>query len=509
MNRAVSFLVALFLVCPCAAADQGKSPDQSQESFVFGGRETRPGEFPWVVVILNKVVFDSTSFKDDKFNSQSCGGTLIAPSWVLTSAHCLVVINPDRFPTNIPRSPREILVALDVWDLEKEGGTFSEVERIIVHEDFAGTADAPTLGSDIALLKLVETFPDAPTVTLHTGDPLAFGTEHTIVGWGLSDPPGGFEFPAKQQQGEVKIVSNSTCQSLYFGIVEIEDSQICAGDLDTDVCFGDSGGPLLVQDPSPAGEEPGWVQIGITSFGVGCGDPTIPSVFARISSFSDWVAEQMQQTTLFATFGNGLTLSSDVVLYNPHEERTTRGTVVFKDSGGDEVDPALLLTVDSADFSIPPLGSMTFSSTGEGDLISGSVWVTSSHAVSGVVRFSLPGTGIAGVSPSLPGKKLIAPARRQGTVNTGVAVLNPGSDQVAITMELKNQAGDILGTAEIELGGMASTARFIDQLFPEVDTEGFQGTVCVKAQGGSVAVVAIEQGSTPGEFTTLQVTVVE
>ena len=76
-------------------------------------------------------------------------------------------------------------------------------------------------------------------------------------------------------------------------------------------------------------------------------------------------------------------------------------------------------------------------------------------------------------------------------------------------MELKNQAGDILGTAEIELGGMASTARFIDQLFPEVDTEGFQGTVCVKAQGGSVAVVAIEQGSTPGEFTTLQVTVVE
>ena len=299
MNRAISFLVALFLVCPCAAADQGKSPDQSQESFVFGGRETRPGEFPWVVVILNKVVFDSTSFKDDKFNSQSCGGTLIAPSWVLTSAHCLVVINPDRFPTNIPRSPREILVALDVWDLEKEGGTFSEVERIIVHEDFAGTADAPTLGSDIALLKLVETFPDAPTVTLHTGDPLAFGTEHTIVGWGLSDPPGGFEFPAKQQQGEVKIVSNSTCQSLYFGIVEIEDSQICAGDLDTDVCFGDSGGPLLVQDPSPAGEEPGWVQIGITSFGVGCGDPTIPSVFARISSFSDWVAEQMQQTTPF------------------------------------------------------------------------------------------------------------------------------------------------------------------------------------------------------------------
>ena len=428
---------------------------------------------------------------------------------MLTSAHCLVAINPDFFPTNIPRDPRQILVALDVWDLEKDEGTLSEVERIVIHPDFAGTVEDPAPGSDIALLKLVETFPDAPSVALHSGDPVPVNTEVTIVGWGLSDPPEGFSFPTMQHQREVDIMSNSTCKSLYFGIVEIEDSQICADDPRTDVCFGDSGGPLLVQDTSPAGGEPGWVQVGITSFGIGCADPSFPSVYARVSSFSEWIAEQIQQTTLFATFGNGLTLSSDVVLYNPHEVRTTEGTVVFKDSDGNELDPALLLADDDANFSIPPLGTMTLSSTGEGDLISGSVWVTSNNDVSGVVRFSLPGTGIAGVSTSIPGKKLIAPVRRQGTVNTGVAVLNAGNEKVAVTIELKNEVGDILGTAGLDLEGMASTARFIDQLFPEVDTSEFQGTVCVRAEEGSVAVIAIEQGSSPGEFTTLPVTVVE
>jgi len=75
MNKTVGCLVAVLIACPCIAADHGKNPDQSQESFIVGGRATRPGDFPWVVAILNKVVFDSASFRDDKFESQTCGGT--------------------------------------------------------------------------------------------------------------------------------------------------------------------------------------------------------------------------------------------------------------------------------------------------------------------------------------------------------------------------------------------------------------------------------------------------
>lgn len=46
---------------------------------------------------------------------------------------------------------------------------------------------------------------------------------------------------------------------------------------------GDSGGPLIQY----VGREP--VLVGLTSFGVECGNPFFPSVFLRVSSLLDWL----------------------------------------------------------------------------------------------------------------------------------------------------------------------------------------------------------------------------
>jgi secreted trypsin-like serine protease len=42
-----------------------------------GGREAAKGRWSWQVAILNK------------YREVFCGGTLIAPGWVLTAAHCV------------------------------------------------------------------------------------------------------------------------------------------------------------------------------------------------------------------------------------------------------------------------------------------------------------------------------------------------------------------------------------------------------------------------------------
>ena len=125
------------------------------------------GRWPWQVAILNK------------YREVFCGGTLVAPGWVLTAAHCV---------------RKHLFVRLGEHDLvEKEGTEFEyAVKTAVLHPDY----NPDTVDNDVALLKIPETTDhrssgqgsswDFPSACLpEDGEDLPpTGSHCTIVGWG-------------------------------------------------------------------------------------------------------------------------------------------------------------------------------------------------------------------------------------------------------------------------------------------------------------------------------------
>ena len=165
---------------------------------------------------------------------------------------------------------------------------------------------------------------------------------------------------------------------------------------------------------------------------------------------------------------------------------------------------------DSAEFSINPLGSLTLSTDGTGQLTVGSAIVSSDERLGGVIRFSIEGVGIAGMGTSESLDSFIIPVTRRETgLNTGVAILNVEQNQVSVTLSLYNQNGELVpgGSGSIvDLSPLGHSAKFVSELFPEAETEEFLGALVVTVAGGKVSATALELGEQPGEFTTLPVT---
>jgi len=120
--------------------------------------------------------------------------------------------------------------------------------------------------------------------TIHVSkDDIPTGILATVVGWGalLEDES---VYPYALYETEVPIVSRASCTELY-GSSTFTSNMICAG-YDggvKDTCKGDSGGPLMALQDGQL------VQAGITSWGVGCGQPQQYGVYTRLSHFKSWI----------------------------------------------------------------------------------------------------------------------------------------------------------------------------------------------------------------------------
>lgn len=173
------------------------------------------------------------------------------------------------------------------WTSKKVGTEQDiKVEEIIVHSNY----NKPIRDSnDIALVKLAKPaklgkgvglacMPD-PGLSLPVDD---LNKKCWITGWGRLSSGGAS--PNNLMQIDVPLYSDARCKNTYCRGT-IDDSMLCAGlqEGGVDSCQGDSGGPLVCELNGK------WYLEGATSWGVGCGDPGYPGVYAKIRHLLSWV----------------------------------------------------------------------------------------------------------------------------------------------------------------------------------------------------------------------------
>ena len=241
----------LTVLSGCLAAGAALGLTAAPASAVVGGTAAPAGAYDF-----------TASLQDGDF--AFCGGSVIASSWVLTAAHCV----PDGKAAGLS-------VVVGTVDNSDGSGERRAIAEVLVHPAY--DADAST--SDVALLRLAEPTSVAPiALSTEADDALeADGTPVKVTGWGDRTPlaGGGLLTTNRLQEVDLKVVGDDACGETNFGFDAA--TGVCAAAFLKDSCQGDSGGPLFA---SSGGRQ---IQIGVVSYGLGCGVPSFPGVYAEVN----------------------------------------------------------------------------------------------------------------------------------------------------------------------------------------------------------------------------------
>ena len=234
----------------------------------------------------------------------------------------------------------------------------------------------------------------------------------------------------------------------------------------------------------------------------------------------------------FAHFANGEGITSDLVFVNVETQPSgpgptsfhtvilpSRPALYFYDKEGNPIaaESVVEITGDlevradgglSVQTEMEPLGELTISTHGQGEVVSGSVRVVSDGPIGGVLRFDLPGIGVAGVGASQPVRDALFPARREGDLSTAAAIRNLGEEAMEVSCQLMS-GGIVLEEAEIPLAANGQEARYIEEMFTFIgaDRSDFVESVrCTVPPGEAMFTgVAVELDAGNRIFTTLPV----
>ncbi|TRY86679.1 hypothetical protein DNTS_025798 [Danionella cerebrum] len=243
-------------------ADCGLSRSQDR---IVGGQDALIENWPWQVSLQNS-------------GQHTCGGSLVAPNWVVTAAHC--------FNGEGRKALARWKIVYGITYLSSSSP--SSVVQIVVNKDY----NAARNDYDIAMIKL-----QSPISVAESSRPVCLppqnlglkgGDNLVVTGWGHLSEKGSLS--SNLQKAQIPLIDASVCSSPSVYGSSITPRMICAGVLTggVDACQGDSGGPLVYFSDR-------WMLVGVVSWGVGCAREGRPGVYTNVDQMLDWIHSVMQQ----------------------------------------------------------------------------------------------------------------------------------------------------------------------------------------------------------------------
>uniref|UniRef100_A0A8C0PKE6 Peptidase S1 domain-containing protein n=1 Tax=Canis lupus familiaris TaxID=9615 RepID=A0A8C0PKE6_CANLF len=223
-----------------------------------------------------------------------CGGSLIAHQWVLTAANC--IIGHEEYTVRLGDN---------LLQPHSETALVVPVEDILCHHFF----DDKTLRHDIALVFLASSVNYSSSIR-----PVSLPrrvlqveakTECWVTGWGHLEKGASAMVPVHLQESKQLILHYRKCNQILqaqLGTLRtlVKQGMICGyqEEKGPSLCVpGDSGGPLVCEFRET------WVQVGIVSWGIGCGHKNSPIVYTDVSLYKEWISSHLNQACSLGSAG--------------------------------------------------------------------------------------------------------------------------------------------------------------------------------------------------------------
>lgn len=209
-----------------------------------------------------------------------CAGTIIAPRWILTAAHCESVFELPITAGSIDlRDSNRIELRMKDYYIHPQHESYDWGDRY----DYALIELEEPIDFEATNLKAI---PFA-TPEFETNGTLAEGKMVTVFGWGATREGGWGANILREVSIPLVSRDRGNKPTSYNG--KIDTSMILAG-LDEggkDACQGDSGGPLIMMIENKP------TLVGVVSWGEGCARRNFYGVYSNVAHAHGWIAKML------------------------------------------------------------------------------------------------------------------------------------------------------------------------------------------------------------------------